>query len=155
MFSALAFLLSSVILPLVWHHRRQYDQRLSRSLELVTQAQAQFREYQTQRNYNAHVSRNGFTDQCRDIHQQYLLFQQSAFNFAQWTQPWFSVGVKTLQLSVNRLLTQHVTARRSRPELAIDLSEAEQETQVFTQLADCRYRLLHYSYLQYIKDQLL
>jgi hypothetical protein len=155
MFSALAFLLSSVILPLIWHHRSQYDQRLSRSLQLITDSIGQFRQYQTQRNRAAYLSRQGHTQSLPDVYTEFQQFQHTVIICSQWTQPWFSVGLRSLQLQVNQLSIQHVTARRTQPELAIDLSEAEQETQLYIKLTQARHQLLTYSYLQYIRDQLL
>ena len=152
MFAVFSLLLTAVILPLVWHHRRQYDQRLQRSQELITQVLTEFREYQTQRNLAKFLADQNSTDTANP---QFAWAQvtHSLHQFALWTQPWFRVSAGDLK-RLQHQITVTAAARGKTPAMPIDLSEAEQEAEFYGVITQIRRQLLHYSYLRYTRETL-
>lgn len=152
MFAALSFILTAVILPLVWHHRRQYDQRLQHSQQLITQVLVQFREYQTQRNLAKFLASSGSSDTV-NLHVAWLQVTHSLHQFALWTQPWFRVSAGELR-KLQHQIAVTVAGRSREPHRLIDLSEAEQEAEFYGEITQIRQQLLHYSYIRYIRENL-
>ena len=152
MFTAISILLTAVILPLVWHHRRQYDQRLHCSQQLITQVLIEFREYQTQRN-RAKFLADQRSEVSVNLQIHWAQVTHSLHQFALWTQPWFRVSAGELRRLQHQIAVT-VAGRGKEPHRPIDLSEAEQEAEFYTVVTEIRQQLLRYSYLRYIRETL-
>jgi len=152
MFAAFSFIVSAVILPLVWHHRRQYDQRLQTSVELITRVLTEFRQYQTQRNYAKFLNDQN-SAVTASLPQAWTTVTDSLHQFSLWTQPWFTLHAPRLaQLRHEIAITAQ--ARSKRPALLCDWSEARAEAEFYTVITQIRRQLLNYSYIRYIRENL-
>ena len=152
MFAALSFIVSAVVLPLIWHHRRQYDQRLHRSVELITQVLIEFREYQTQRNYSKFLAEQG-SEVTVNLQQAWAKVTHSLHQFSLWTQPWFRVSAGELKRLQHQIAVT-VAARDKTPLMLIDWTEAYAEAEFYSEITQIRRQLLNYSYIRYIRENL-
>ena len=152
MFTAISILLTAVILPLVWHHRRQYDQRLHCSQQLITQVLVQFREYQTQRN-RAKFLADQRSEVSVNLQIHWAQVTHSLHQFSLWTQPWFTVSAGSLRRLQHQIAVTAVAWHRD-PHRSMDWQEALLEADFYTIVTHIRQQLLRYSYLRYIRETL-